>query len=376
MVSPLYGFPARPLDATLQRQIRAFQDAPDVTSVLNALPHVVLILNERRQVVFANRHLTEMLGLESLEPVYGRAPGELLDCPHAFDLDNGSCGTTDVCEGCGANRVISFCRRGEQSVQECRLTQRSTGRAIDVRVAGTPIRINGESFTMLVLTDISSEKRRQALERVFFHDLLNVATGIVAYSAVLRRSPQGELAAEAAESISMLVHRLADEINAQRCLNDAENGEMQPRIEPVRSGRLIDAVVQSFREHPVAENRQLVVHPESADVEFMSDDVLLMRVLGNMVKNALEAIEPGQKVVIGCKAVDHTVEFSVHNPGEMPRDVQLQVFQRSFSTKGRGRGLGTYSIKLLTERYLKGRAWFTSTAEDGTTFHVSIPREP
>lgn len=40
----------------------------------------------------------------------------------------------------------------------------------------------------------------------------------------------------------------------------------------------------------------------------------------------------------------------------MPRTSQLQIFQRSFSTKGKGRGLGTYSIKLLTERYLKGTA--------------------
>jgi len=51
------------------------------------------------------------------------------------------------------------------------------------------------------------------------------------------------------------------------------------------------------------------------------------------------------------------------------------VFQRSFSTKGKGRGLGTYSIKLLTERYLKGTASFTSTETDGTTFQISLPTQ-
>jgi signal transduction histidine kinase len=63
----------------------------------------------------------------------------------------------------------------------------------------------------------------------------------------------------------------------------------------------------------------------------------------------------------------------VHNPGFMTRDVQLQVFQRSFSTKGAGRGLGTYSIKLLTERYLKGTVSFTTDPEAGTTFRVRYP---
>jgi sensor histidine kinase regulating citrate/malate metabolism len=52
----------------------------------------------------------------------------------------------------------------------------------------------------------------------------------------------------------------------------------------------------------------------------------------------------------------------------MPPEVQLQIFQRSFSTKGKGRGVGTYSMKLLTERYLGGKLAFTSAAGEGTTF--------
>jgi len=42
----------------------------------------------------------------------------------------------------------------------------------------------------------------------------------------------------------------------------------------------------------------------------------------------------------------------------------MQVFNRSFSIKGGDRGLGTYSIKLLSERYLNGEVGFTS--EEGT----------
>ncbi|MCX6911436.1 MAG: ATP-binding protein [Verrucomicrobia bacterium] len=58
----------------------------------------------------------------------------------------------------------------------------------------------------------------------------------------------------------------------------------------------------------------------------------------------------------------------------MPPSVQLQVFNRSFSTKGSGRGLGTYSVKLLTERYLKGKAGFTTSKEGGTTFFIILPK--
>lgn len=74
-----------------------------------------------------------------------------------------------------------------------------------------------------------------------------------------------------------------------------------------------------------------------------------------MIKNALEASLPASTVTISSKRDKEIVRFSVHNGTYMPRDVQLQLFQRSFSTKGIGRGLGTYSMKLLGEKYLKGK---------------------
>jgi len=66
--------------------------------------------------------------------------------------------------------------------------------------------------------------------------------------------------------------------------------------------------------------------------------------------------------------------FSVHNPAVMPPDVQKQVFQRSFSTKGgSGRGIGTHSVKLLTEAYLGGLAGFVSQSPEGTLFFITLP---
>ena len=56
-------------------------------------------------------------------------------------------------------------------------------------------------------------------------------------------------------------------------------------------------------------------------------------------------------------------------------DIQLQIFQRSFSTKGLTRGLGTYSVKLLTENYLKGKVSFMSNALEGTVFSVELKKK-
>ena len=64
--------------------------------------------------------------------------------------------------------------------------------------------------------------------------------------------------------------------------------------------------------------------------------------------------------------------FSVNNPGVIPDDVGLQIFQRSFSTKGHGRGLGTYSMKLFGENYLNGKVYFQSDDKKGTTFTIEL----
>ena len=74
---------------------------------------------------------------------------------------------------------------------------------------------------------------------------------------------------------------------------------------------------------------------------------------------------------------DNKLHFSyVHNDTTMPEDVQRQLFQRSFTTKGGlGRGIGTYSVRLFVERYLGGRVHFVSCEPEGTTFTVTLPRE-
>jgi sensor histidine kinase regulating citrate/malate metabolism len=107
--------------------------------------------------------------------------------------------------------------------------------------------------------------------------------------------------------------------------------------------------------------------------QFESDPLILKRVLINTVKNALEASEEGAVIRMGTKIVNRHVIFWINNPGVIPEHAQSQIFQRSFSTKGTNRGIGTYSIKLLTTRYLKGSVSFKSESDEGTTFFINIP---
>nr|WP_278336331.1 ATP-binding protein [Desulfonispora thiosulfatigenes] len=95
--------------------------------------------------------------------------------------------------------------------------------------------------------------------------------------------------------------------------------------------------------------------------------MLVRRVLNNMVKNAVEASDD-EPVTIEVLSELNDIIFKVHNCQYISRDIQLQIFKRSFSTKEKGQGIGTYSMKLLGEKYLAGEVSFSTEKRLGTTF--------
>ena len=167
--------------------------------------------------------------------------------------------------------------------------------------------------------------------------------------------------------------QLVEEINSHRALLSAEKGALQTIPVEVNSLTTLEGLRSQYSSSPLAEGRTIAIDTGAEAVDFESDVTLLTRVLGNLLKNALEATRPGGLITISSQLQGDQVTFSVHNPTVMSRSVQLQLFQRSFSTKGTGRGIGTYSIKLFTEKYLGGQVRFESREPTGTLFQVVLP---
>ncbi|MDH4129271.1 MAG: HAMP domain-containing histidine kinase [Spirochaetota bacterium] len=365
-----YAPAERASEETLKKQIDFFSGETLLKQFLDAIPDIVLILNKERQIIFNNQILLDFIGVDDAKDVFGKRPGEVLDCVHAFEWEHG-CGTTEFCINCGAVNAILSSVGGRKDVQECRITRRSA-EALDLKVWTTPLKINNEEFTIFSVTDISHEKRRMALEKIFFHDILNTAGGLIGFSELLSDAKPSELK-QYSEILYKLSRDLVDEIIAQKDLSAAENNELVPEAVNLRSVDILEEIAVLYRHHRAADNKHIDINKSSKNIEFISDPKLINRVLGNMVKNALEASDFGSTITLGCTVQKDRIEFWVHNPVFIPRDIQLQIFQRSFTTKGMGRGLGTYSVKLLTESYLHGKVSFTSTVEGGTTFRASYP---
>jgi K+-sensing histidine kinase KdpD len=357
----------------LEKHINYFKGIPLQRRVLDAVPGIVVILNQTRQIVFANLALTAFVESLNESSPLGKRPGEVLHCVHAAE-NSGGCGTTEFCTTCGAVRAILISQQGTANVQECMISRNSGLNSLELSVSATPMVFQNEAFTIFAVTDISHEKRRRALERIFFHDVLNTAGGLSLYMNLFDKAdPQQQ--DEFKSTIGLLANKLVDEIKAQRDLAAAESNEMRLMPASIDSLLFLHEQCDMYRSLAIEENLIIRIDSQAARVDFKSDPIILGRVLGNMIKNALEASPREKTVTVGCNQLPDEVEFYVQNSTFMPRNVQLQMFQRSFSTKGPNRGLGTYSIKLLGERYLRGKVKFASTQNEGTIFRITLPLE-
>ncbi len=364
--------PARADGEELQRHIAAASRIPHVNELYDAVADIVVILNRHRQIVYANQALEDAFHLEDRKAIYGLRPGEALNCQHCAETPGG-CGTTRFCRECGAAKAILAGLRGKKAIEECRLLRKPGADALDLRVVSTPFTFENQPFVIFVVTDISHEKRLQVLERTFLHDILNTLTVLRGVADLATGSGSLE-DAELIKELDLGVQIMTDEVNGHKELLVAESGDLPIHPASVSSLSVLQEVVALYRGLEIARTRTIEIVPSSADVQFSTDKRQLTRILGNMVKNALEASGPGECVRAGCdRDSDTQISFWVQNPQVMPAEVQLQVFNRSFSTKGSGRGIGTYSTKLLCERYLKGKVSFVTSPEQGTIFKATLP---
>lgn len=369
-----FADPKRADGDLLEYQIDLACNHPISTAVLQAFSGMVLVLNEHRQAVAVNDTVLRTLGISESKEALGLRPGEAASCRHAATAPNG-CGTGRACITCGAALSIVACGRLKQPIErECFIARQVDTREepLEFLVRAAPLQIDNVEFIVVTLLDISEKKRAEAMERIFIHDLLNCVQALNGLGDILAFERDGKPHTELSQ-IQDLTGYLCEMVNAHRDLMLMENGEFKSVLKDVLLSEIVERVQKIIVYSNASRQKSLVLETTVPEIRLMTDDVLLTRVLVNMAKNALEATDPGKDASLRCEVVGKTLLLSVWNDREIPSHTALRIFERYFSTKnGNGRGLGTYSMKLIGERYLGGKVTFDTTAS-GTTFTLSLP---
>ncbi len=118
-------------------------------------------------------------------------------------------------------------------------------------------------------------------------------------------------------------------------------------------------------------------HAEEEEIIAKFDRTQLIRVVTNLVKNAIQSIPEGRKpkINVSVTSQDENVDILVSDNGiGVSDEINLKIFEPKFTTKSSGMGLGLAMVKNIVETY-NGSITFTSQLGKGTTFKVSFPKE-
>lgn len=119
---------------------------------------------------------------------------------------------------------------------------------------------------------------------------------------------------------------------------------------------------------------------------FNNDDIdvpseALVTITGNLIENALDEMnlnehnfDAEKELVFGVYTKPGKLLITVKDSGGgIPEDIAERIFERGFSTKGKGRGIGLYHTKQLVES-LGGHISFESKEGMGTCFMVRLEK--
>lgn len=137
---------------------------------------------------------------------------------------------------------------------------------------------------------------------------------------------------------------------------------------------LVEALLVPLRSMPEAAGRRIEYLPYHSRIQIRGDVDKLKQVFINLVRNACEAVMPGEPIrwSIGVISLEQ-VCISVHNGGPpIPPEVLPKLTMPFFSTKAEGTGLGLAIVERIIKAH-RGELRIDSSQAQGTTFSVRLP---
>ncbi len=145
--------------------------------------------------------------------------------------------------------------------------------------------------------------------------------------------------------------------------------------EKLNINELVSNAYSLFKEE---ENMQVFLDMTEEECFVFADKTQIMRVLNNLLKNAIQAIPDDQpgivKVALTCMSNKVLIRVSDNGCG-IPKAQEDDIFVPNFTTKSSGTGIGLAMSKTIVEM-AKGRIYFTSEEGKGTDFFVELPSMP
>jgi len=138
--------------------------------------------------------------------------------------------------------------------------------------------------------------------------------------------------------------------------------------------KLINDTIQVFDKTP---NCKIELKKQTYnDIFIFTDKNQFIRVLNNLVKNAIQSIPVNRfgKITIAVEQIKNFIIIKISDNGSgIPEQAKEKLFEPNFTTKSSGSGLGLAMVKNIIEN-ANGKIWFETEINKGTTFFIKLPQ--
>ncbi|MGH8174975.1 MAG: hybrid sensor histidine kinase/response regulator [Steroidobacter sp.] len=208
------------------------------------------------------------------------------------------------------------------------------------------------------------------------HDLRQPMHALVQYCAHLKRENRDARLDETIKRVDWSLNAMQDLLDSILDLSKIMMGGVQPVINTVRAGSLLEQLDAQLR--PMATSKGLRFVVAKGDALVRTDDVLLERILRNLTLNAIRYTETG-RVLVRCRRRSEYVEFQVWDTGiGIPREELSRIYDPLYQVaneardRRKGLGVGLAIVRQLCD-ILGHSILVRSVVGKGTVFAVRVP---
>ena len=239
-----------------------------------------------------------------------------------------------------------------------------------------------------VMQDITALKQidrmRSQLLGTAAHDLKNPLNAIRLGADLLTEAPLTDVQRKALG----MMHRATDSMtNLITALLETIRVESTASLtfEPCQIQDLIRRTIEDLRPLADARHHTIDYAPPPEPLLILGDPNRLNSLMTNLLSNAIKFTDPGGKIRVTVDWDAEQVQINVADDGPgISEDELPRIFEHLFRGRAvvrdpnnpiEGTGLGLALAKTVVEQH-GGRIWVISKEQQGSTFSVSLPREP
>ncbi|WP_318653618.1 ATP-binding protein [Thalassolituus marinus] len=242
---------------------------------------------------------------------------------------------------------------------------------------GIVVLMEDQTETQMLEEELIHSERLASIGRLaagVAHEIGNPITGIDCLAQNIRYETENPELLEIAGQIQEQTKRVSRIL--QSLMNFAHAGNHSTEHEPVAIAHVVEEAMQLLRLSKRSQDIEFVNQCDNSTL-VLGDPQRLVQVFVNLLSNARDASEAGQKITVSSSADEHQIVIRVIDEGHgIEKDKLDRIFEPFFTTKevGKGTGLGLSLVyNIIEEHYGHIAIESPVAAERGTCVKVSLP---